>query len=103
MLLGCSRSLKLKSALLVPSEPESGGDDFSSISDGEMQEAVEQHSSRSAGDTFKYCFVVCLPDGDLSVVIMITSFPLALQALRRTFRVSLSSEFIAYTSAEQSE
>ncbi len=53
-------------------------------------------SSRfGGGGTFRYCLVICLPDGSLSVVMMITSLPLALQASSSTLSASLSPALTA--------
>lgn len=72
------------------------GDAVTLISDGEVQYAGEDLSSSSGdGGTFRYCLVVLVPDGDLSVVIMMTSLPLALHASKSSFSVSLSSALMA--------
>lgn len=60
-------------------------------------------SKSGGGGTFRYCLVMCLPEGSLSVVIMMTSLPLALQASSNTRRASLSPALTAYTSAEEPE
>lgn len=57
-------------------------------------------STPGDGGELRYCLVFLVPEGEVSVVMMMTSVPLALQASSSVARVSRSPRSRAWTSAE---
>ncbi len=77
------------------------GDVLRRISDGEAQGLFLHCSTIASGGIGRYCFAICLPHASLSGVMMMISFPLALQASIKILRVSSSLALMAYIRAEE--